>query len=150
MEGLHPDDRDATQAEIGRLRRGEMTVSFENRFRCKDGSWRTLVWSAAADQSGLIFAAAHDITERKRVEAERIELNRLLTQRNQDLTYALDNLLLLRSGQFGDAQRLLVHFNFTFAAYAEFIVGLDCNCWHKRNRGEHNGKPRRHADVRRH
>jgi hypothetical protein len=49
----------------------------------------------------------------------------------------LDNLLLLRGSQFGDAQRLFVHFDFPFAAYAEFIVSLDRNCRHKRNGGEH-------------
>ncbi len=60
-----------------------------------------------------------------------------LSHRDQNLTYALDDLLLFRGGQFGHVQRLFMHFDFTFAAYAEFVVGLDRNCGHKRNGGEH-------------
>ena len=41
------------------------------------------------------------------------------------------------AASFGDAQRLFVHFNFTFAANAEFIVGLDRNRRHERDGGEH-------------
>jgi PAS domain S-box-containing protein len=72
VELVHPDDREATLAEAAKLTAGGDTISFENRYRCKDGSWRWILWSArmsAEDQ--LIFAVATDITERKRAESER-------------------------------------------------------------------------------
>lgn len=86
VDFVHEDDRAATIAEIERLSHREPVVSFENRYRCKDGSYRTLIWSAAPDPSGFVYAAARDITDRKRVEEERASLNRLLTERNAELT----------------------------------------------------------------
>ncbi len=71
VEFVHPDDRDATIAESAKLAEGGVTISFENRYRCKDGSYRWLLWTAAADlEHGVILAAARDITRRKESEAE--------------------------------------------------------------------------------
>ncbi|MGH7222620.1 MAG: PAS domain S-box protein, partial [Gemmataceae bacterium] len=66
---VHPDDRQATQAVMARLSAGDDLSSFENRYRCKDGSYRWLLWTATpfAEQR-LIYAAARDITERKAIE----------------------------------------------------------------------------------
>ncbi len=71
VDFVHPDDREATLAETARLATGSDTISFENRYRAKDGSYRWLLWTAApfADYR-LIYAAARDITERKRTEAK--------------------------------------------------------------------------------
>jgi PAS domain S-box-containing protein len=88
IELVHPDDRAATMAHIDAMATGQHAVVFESRYRCKDGSYRDLLWSAAPDPSGLIYAAARDITDRKRVEEERAALNRLLTERNEELTRA--------------------------------------------------------------
>jgi PAS domain S-box-containing protein len=66
VDFVHPDDREATLAELDKLKRGIATRSFENRYRCKDGSYRWLVWNAAPDGAGNVYALAHDITERKR------------------------------------------------------------------------------------
>ncbi len=63
---VHPDDRAATIAELGNLMTGKTTISFENRYRTKDGNYRWLLWTAnpyIAEK--LIYAAARDITERK-------------------------------------------------------------------------------------
>jgi len=68
---VHPDDRAATERESSRLAEGIATISFENRYRCRDGSYRWMLWHAApATDEGLIYAAARDITERKHNEAE--------------------------------------------------------------------------------
>jgi len=70
LEFVHPDDREGTAAEAAKIASGCNTLSFENRYRCKDGSYRWLLWSAVVRaERGLIYAVAADITERKREEA---------------------------------------------------------------------------------
>ena len=45
-----------------------MITDFENRYLCKGGDYRVLEWRAIAEpQSGLIYAAARDVTERRRL-----------------------------------------------------------------------------------
>jgi PAS domain S-box-containing protein len=73
IDFVHPDDREATLAEVQKVAQGENTISFENRYRAKDGTYRWLLWSATPfAQQQLIYAAARDITERKESE-EKIE-----------------------------------------------------------------------------
>jgi PAS domain S-box-containing protein len=69
LDFVHEDDREATQAAMARLLAGGAIVSFENRYRCKNGSYRWLLWTAApfAEQQ-LIYATARDFTERKAIE----------------------------------------------------------------------------------
>jgi PAS domain S-box-containing protein len=75
IEFVHPDDRQRTLAQNGAVRGGGRALGFENRYRCKDGSYRWLLWNAAPDHDGrVIYAVARDITERKRAEAERERL----------------------------------------------------------------------------
>jgi len=71
VEFVHPDDRERTEAEARKLAQGgHKTVSFENRYRCRDGSYRWLLWNnTASTEDDLIYAAARDITVRKEQEA---------------------------------------------------------------------------------
>ncbi len=70
LEFVHPEDRAATRVEARKIATGiAPTVSFENRYLCKDGSYKWLAWTAAAYLAdGLIYAVARDITERKRTQ----------------------------------------------------------------------------------
>jgi PAS domain S-box-containing protein len=70
---VHADDRDATIAELERLAQGQPTHGFEHRFRCRDGSLRWLSWTAVATPEGLVYAAARDVTQRKRLENDRAQ-----------------------------------------------------------------------------
>jgi PAS domain S-box-containing protein len=71
MSFIHPDDREQTQAEMEGLRRGAEIIRFENRYRCKDGSYKWMMWTAAPFTSrGLVYSAARDITARKRAEED--------------------------------------------------------------------------------
>ncbi|MEX2377735.1 MAG: PAS domain S-box protein [Dehalococcoidia bacterium] len=73
IEFVHQDDIDSTVAEMQKLGSGEpTTIQFENRYRCKDGSYRWLGWTAAPD-NGLIYAVARDITKGKSVEVELLD-----------------------------------------------------------------------------
>jgi hypothetical protein len=48
---------------------GELTISFENRYRSADGTYLWLLWNATPNKSlKLIFAVARDITQRKQTE----------------------------------------------------------------------------------
>jgi len=69
IEFVHPDDRGNTEQARVELRHGCPIYHFENRYRTKDGQYRWLNWnSLAVPEDGLIYAVAHDITERRQVE----------------------------------------------------------------------------------
>src|SRR5262249_16946171 len=71
MSFVHPYDVAATEAEFARIQGGVESVRFENRYRCRDGSYKWLLWSSAPSlEHGMVYAIARDITERKRSEAE--------------------------------------------------------------------------------
>ncbi|HYR82913.1 MAG TPA: PAS domain S-box protein [Terriglobia bacterium] len=48
LDLVHPDDRRRTFLEAKRLARGGEPSRFENRCRCGDGSYRSLIWKAVA------------------------------------------------------------------------------------------------------
>jgi PAS domain S-box-containing protein len=67
LDFVHPDDLDRTQEVVSTLAAQQKVFSFENRYRCKDGTYRWLEWSSAP-AGNLIYAAARDVTDRKRTE----------------------------------------------------------------------------------
>ncbi|MGB0683342.1 MAG: PAS domain S-box protein [Magnetovibrionaceae bacterium] len=68
---VHPDDIEPTLERIENQKRGESVIQFENRYLCKDGSYRWLEWTSSPESDGTIFAVARDKTEQKRVQLER-------------------------------------------------------------------------------
>ena len=79
FEFVHPEDRERTLDQNRRVRSGEQALGFENRYRCKDGSYKWLLWKATADlDHEVIYSVARDITERKQAEQERERLLREL------------------------------------------------------------------------
>jgi PAS domain S-box-containing protein len=71
VDFVHPDDRDGTLAVLEELARGADVLEFENRYLCKDGSERWLEWTATpVPREGLIYAAARDVTDRRRAEEQ--------------------------------------------------------------------------------
>ena len=89
MEFVHPEDRASTSAEAEKVATGAEVIHFENRYLCKDGSYRWLAWSArplVAEQ--LTYATARDVTEEKRVRDKIKQLNADLEQRAGQLETA--------------------------------------------------------------
>lgn len=71
LEFVHPSDSESTIAQLQKLSTATDTVSFENRYQCKDGSYRWLLWNAAlCHEEQLFYAVARDITSRKQAEDE--------------------------------------------------------------------------------
>ena len=70
MDYVHPDDREATLAATSELGSGHDVIAFENRYRCKDGSYKWFLWNATRSTAdNMIYATARDVTERKAAEA---------------------------------------------------------------------------------
>jgi PAS domain S-box-containing protein len=63
---LHPDDREESIAAAKRINEGLEIKFFENRYRCKDGSYRWLSWKVRPEtEQKLMYAVARDVTESK-------------------------------------------------------------------------------------
>jgi PAS domain S-box-containing protein len=64
LELVHPDDREKASDEALEISGGETVFRFKNRYRCKDGSYRWLAWSATPSPAHeLIYASARDVTK---------------------------------------------------------------------------------------
>jgi PAS domain S-box-containing protein len=79
LDFVHPDDVDDTLKAISALASQKRIYSFENRYRCKDGTYRWLEWSSSPS-GNLIFAAARDVSERKRADEALSKNRRLLAE----------------------------------------------------------------------
>ena len=84
VEFVHPEDRAATIAAATRLAEGDQVTHFVNRYGCKDGSYKWILWTSSVEGSTstagrLIHATAHDITEhvetQQRLEAALAEVD---------------------------------------------------------------------------
>jgi PAS domain S-box-containing protein len=83
---VHPDDLAATLTALDEVMRGQV-ASVESRGRCKDGAYRWLYWTAAAEPARrLTYAAGREITRRKQAE----EAQRLLDRTTELLSASLD------------------------------------------------------------
>ena len=61
---VHPEDVESTLRAVEHIAKGNELIGFENRYRCKNGSYRWLKWMSVCYE-GLIYATAHDLTEEK-------------------------------------------------------------------------------------
>ncbi|MCX6119524.1 MAG: PAS domain-containing protein [Proteobacteria bacterium] len=89
LELIHPEDIASTLDAMSGLSRGEKVTNFENRYRCKDGRYRIMSWSASPDVNrGLIYAAARDITEQR---AQQSELRQVMQAINSGLLVSVSD-----------------------------------------------------------
>lgn len=95
LELVHPEDVAATRKVMRTLSDGGQILDFTNRYRSKNGTYRQMVWSAAA-AGDLIYAAARDVTER-------IEAETAIQERERELQGLTGRLIL---GQEAERRRL--------------------------------------------
>lgn len=96
LDFVHADDRDSTIAELAKLPKDGVITSFENRWRCKDGSYKWLLWNATAKpEEEMVYAVARDDTERKLVERQ---LRETLKMRNDFVSFVTHQLRTPLSG----------------------------------------------------
>ncbi len=89
LDLVHPDDYTSTVAELEKLSSGERTIHFENRYLCKDHSWRCISWKAQPEVGrGLTYATGHDITEQKEAAEKIARLNASLQHQAAQLLEA--------------------------------------------------------------
>ena len=69
---IHPEDRQDARAKIEKVETGERdSVTFENRFQCKDESYKWLKWRATkVPKKQFCYVVATDISQQNRLEAQ--------------------------------------------------------------------------------
>ena len=76
IEFVHPDDREATLKEAESIAAGNNTVGLENRWRCRNESYKWIAWTVSpCCEEELIYGIGREITDRKEIEAARLESN---------------------------------------------------------------------------
>lgn len=79
IDFVHPDDAAASLGAADYVAAGNILYTFENRYRCRDGTYKWLLWGSASDaQNKLVYASAIDITKRKKSEEELLQSKRNL------------------------------------------------------------------------
>lgn len=69
MDFVHPEDVESTRESLRYIAKAKKVHIFENRFVCKDGMHRWLLWGSASDpETKMIYASAVDISARKKSE----------------------------------------------------------------------------------
>ena len=93
IDFVHPEDRESTLKAAAELSSGRDVVSFENRYRTMDGTYKWLLWACSVSlEDQRIYAVARDITERR--------------QREEDLRRYADDLRAARQRQDENAARM--------------------------------------------
>ncbi|MFW5741112.1 MAG: PAS domain S-box protein, partial [Myxococcota bacterium] len=89
LDYVHPDDVESTLEAMATLRSQQSVLNFENRYRCRDGTYRWLEWRSLP-VGETVYAAARDITRRKRMEQELRDNREQLRQAKHLLESVLD------------------------------------------------------------
>jgi len=91
---IHPEDQKLTSATRENMKKSNPLFYHENRYRKKSGGYVWLAWTAMPiEEEKLIFAVAKEVTHKKLLEAERMEL----LENFSDLNHQLKQLALTTS-----------------------------------------------------
>jgi hypothetical protein len=85
IEFIHVDDQQTSIDKKDEQLKGKEVTSFENRYLCKDGSYKWIAWhGTSADKDGTVTAIGSDINERKIAE-QQISENQFYLTKAQEL-----------------------------------------------------------------
>jgi putative two-component system response regulator len=88
---VHPEDVEATLEAVAIQDAGGEVSSFQNRYRCKDGTYRWLEWTSRPDPKAReMIAVARDITDRKDLEARELAYKSILESEVHERTRDLE------------------------------------------------------------
>ena len=80
LDFVHPDDREATAQSLLQLQERGGEQSLDSRFVRADGAVRWLQWNThPLPERGLVYAAAHDVTDIRTLAQEQAALRRVAT-----------------------------------------------------------------------
>jgi PAS domain S-box-containing protein len=97
LDNLHPDDVEAVREALAQLAEGHDVVGYETRIVSADGAVHWLEWNTRSmPERGVLYSVARDTTERRRVEAELREAQRLLEASRDELRVLAEEQVALR------------------------------------------------------
>ncbi len=92
-EFIHPDDVAKTRKALSDAIDGKRNIYIENRYRCKDGSYKCIDWFVLAlARENKFLAVGRDITDRKQMEEELDDKNKNLIEINAALNALIKNM----------------------------------------------------------
>ena len=88
---VHPDDQEVIRQALIRLQDGEPVHGLENRFRCRNGTYRWLSWSSFpyADRK-LVFSVVRDISDYKQAEKKLLDYQERLRSLSNQMSLVED------------------------------------------------------------
>jgi PAS domain S-box-containing protein len=101
LDFVHPDDKESTMQVVEKaLKAGNYVIHFENRYRCKDNTYRWISWNSyPIVEKGITYAIGTDVTERKEHEIALKEANTKLTIQNTAFESSIDGIAILNKNQ---------------------------------------------------
>jgi PAS domain S-box-containing protein len=95
LDFVHPADRDRMSRVFDDLGGPHGPAHFEHRCLCRDGSERWLEWNVAAE-GGLLYAAARDVTDRRREQERLREAQQMIVASRDELSVLAEQQAALR------------------------------------------------------
>ena len=121
IEFVHPDDREATLKEAESIAAGNNAVGFENRWRCRNESYKWVAWTVSPFcEEELMYGIGREITDRKLAQESIQQSNSILRsviESTQDIIFVKDI-----QGRYAIANSALSKF---FDKPIEAIIGKD-------------------------
>ncbi len=100
---VHPDDATTTDpVAVRKTDAGLPVFNFQNRYRCRDGSYRWLEWTSRSDKGARrVYSVARDVTKRKEGEETLASFQEALEQAVHQRTMELEQ----RTNELDESRR---------------------------------------------